>query len=198
MTKIDANKKGQGDIEKIIASVFSLFFIIIFFSALIPLFNSLGNTHQNEINNLNNQISTLNQKLSEKEIQISQLQSIINSVNNTITQKDQTISNLTGQLKQKKMVIKNLTNELSYLQEKRYLQEINNNYYNISNQFQKIENQFFPISISISLISVTLIALIIKEFTLIQFFKRLLKKLFRKRDKKEELLKLPNLEQNEN
>lgn len=172
------NKKGQEDIGKIIGGIFAILIFIVFLSALIPIFNSLnGNDDkQKEIDSLKNQISSLNQEIVNREVKISELQSNLDSIDKTLNEKDLMISNLTGQINEKDRAIQNLTDELSYLNEKEYLHDINNNYYAISNYFEKIENKFFPIEISISLISITLFAVILKEFGLwtliIKFFRK--------------------------
>jgi SMC interacting uncharacterized protein involved in chromosome segregation len=182
------DKKGQSNIEGIIGAVLSFVFLIIFLSALIPMFNSLNGCEdkQTEIETLNNKINELNQLLDGKEVEISELNSTIDSIGDSLGEKDELISNLTGQLKEKEQIIKNLNEELSYFQEKKYLQEINNNYFTISNYFERIENKFFPISISISLISITLFALILKEFAVISFFKRLIARKKQKEETKHE------------
>jgi len=53
------NKKGQNDVEKIIGGIIALFFLIIFLSAMVPVFQSLTgqNDKQNEINRLLKQSS---------------------------------------------------------------------------------------------------------------------------------------------
>ncbi|MEK6888811.1 MAG: hypothetical protein AABW80_01755 [Nanoarchaeota archaeon] len=178
------NNKGQSmDFEKIIASIFAIFFLIIFFSAMIPIFSSLngGNEKQAEIDKLNTKASELNGIINLKEVRISELEGIILSANKTLSEKENIIANLTGQLTEKDFVIENLTEQLKYYGEKQYLQDINNNYYNISNYFEKIENQFFPIKISISLISITLFALIIKVFGLGRWIKEVYNR-FRKKE----------------
>ena len=176
---------GDGDIQGIIGAVLAILFLVVFVSAMIPVFNSLNGCtdKQNEIDKLNKQNSDLNQLISSKDIEISGLKAVIDSTNKTLTEKESIISNLTGQLTEKDIVIANLTTQLSYYQEKKYLQEISNNYYNISNYFEKIENKFFPIEVSISLISITLFAIILKEFAVLSWLKR---KFWKKESKKDE------------
>jgi hypothetical protein len=170
------DKIGQTeDIGRIFAAIISFFILIVFISAIIPIFGSLsgGNDKQAEINNLNLKVNELNQVISSKDVELSQLKSIIDSTNKNLTEKDSIISNLTSQIIEKQLVIENLTLELTSLKEKKYLQEINNQYYNISNYFERIENKFFPIEVSISVISAALLSVLIKEFALISWFKRL-------------------------
>lgn len=171
------NKRGQS-IEKIIGGIFSIIVLIIFISAIIPLFASLNGSDekQKEIDSLKNQISGLNQELSNKDIRISEIQANLDATGKTLNEKDLIISNLSGQLTEKDKQIQNLTEELTYLNEKGYLQDISNNYYTISNYFEKIENRFFPIEVSISLISITLFAVILKEFGLWSWIIKYLKK----------------------
>lgn len=180
------NKRAQSNIEGIIGSIFAIVFLILFVSAMIPVFNSLNgnNEKQQEIDKLNSQIGVLNQELSNKDSQIVGLQATIDSFNGTLNEKDKLISNLSSQILEDNITIQNLSYELSYLKDRAYLQEINNNYYNISNYFEKIEKKFFPIEISISLISVTILGLIIKEFALIAWFKSLYSRVRDKRNKK--------------
>lgn len=168
------NKKAQTNFEGILGSIFALIFLIISLSAVVPLLFSLGDSDgkQGEIDELNNKINELTSIAAAKDIKISQLEGVINARDNTLDEKDRTISDLTGQLKNKDQIIENLTKEISFYTEKTYLQEITNNYHNISNYFEKVENKFFPITVSISLISLTLFALILKDFSVISFIKR--------------------------
>ena len=191
MKDIIRNKKGQGDVEKVIASVFALFFLIIFLTAIIPLFSSIGggNDKQAEIDKLNSKISEQNSVINSKDVKISELEGIVSSANKTLSEKENLISNLTGQLTEKDFIITNLTEQLKYYGEKEYLQEINNNYYSISNFFEKIENQFFPIKVSISLISITLFAMIFKVFGLGKWFRKIYEKVRKKENKIEKLEK---------
>lgn len=173
----------MGDFEGIVGSIIALIFIGIVLSAIIPAIVSIsGNDKQSEINKLNEQISDLQGEINSKNIQIDQLQSKISAMDQNITEKDNRISDLTGQLGQKDLIITDLNSQLNYYSEKEYLREINNNYYSISNYFEKIENKFFPIEISISLISLTLFAFIVKEFALINWFKNLWQRIKKKKE----------------
>jgi len=182
------NKKGQSvDIEKIIGSIFALFFLIIFLSAMIPVFNSLTGQEdkQTEINKLSNRITELEQELVNKNVEISQLSSLLESLNSTIEEKDILLSNLTGQLTEKEKEVQDLSKELGNYKEKEYLPTINNNYYNILNYIEKIENKFYTINLAISLISLTLAGIMIKLFGLDVTIKLFFKK-FKRKKKREE------------
>lgn len=165
--------------------------IILIVGVVIPLIfsipNAFGNDKQNEINNLNQQLANANIEISNRDIQIAELNSIINSNNQTISEKDFEIARLNGEITEKELVIDNLTEQLDYYSEKRYLQEITNNYYDIYNSFEKIENQFLPINISLTLFSLVSLALVIKVFGAHLLIKRLWKKIFKKGKK------VPNL-----
>lgn len=178
------NKKGQSEIQAIIGGILSLFFVIIFISAIIPVFKSITGQDdlQNEINNLNNQNAQLRQEIDNKNIKVSQLRSLLESLNSTIEEKDDLIFNLSGQLTEKEKQIENLTNELKGYQEKEYLPLINNNYYNILNYVEKIENRFYIVNLSIGLISITLLGIVIKLFGLDISLKLFFRK-FKKRNK---------------
>lgn len=171
-------KMRNNDFQGIIGVIIAIFFLIIFVSTMIPIFGSINgcDSKQKEINDLNGKIVELNQLSASKDIKISELQAIVTSNNKTLSEQDKEISNLTGRLKERELIIANLTNQLNYFTEKKYLQEISNNYYNISNYFERIENKFFPIEVSISLISITILGLIIKEFALLTWFKSLWKR----------------------
>lgn len=175
----------MGDFEGIVGSIIVLIFIGIVLSTIIPAIVSIsGNDKQSEINKLNGQISDLQGEINSKNIQIDQLKSKISAMDQNITEKDDQIYDLTGQLGQKDLIIADLNSQLDYYSEKKYLQEINNNYFTISNNFEKIENKFFPIEVSISLISITLLAFIIKEFALINWFKNLWQRFKKKKEEK--------------
>lgn len=59
------NRKGQAEIQAIIGGIISISFLIIFLSAMIPVFQSLTrvDNKQAEINNLNTRISELEQAI---------------------------------------------------------------------------------------------------------------------------------------
>lgn len=185
------NNIGQQDIEKIIGGIIAVFFIIIFFSAMIPVFQSLTgqNEKQDEINKLNAKITSLEQELASKNVEISQLQGLLGSLNSTIGERDTIISNLTGQLTEKENKIIELSQELEGYREKEYLPMINNNYYNILNYVERIENKFYTINLAIGLISLTLTGIVIKLFGLDVALKLFFKK-FKRKDKQ-------NLNENE-
>ena len=176
------NKKGQAEIQAIIGGIVAIFFLIIFFSAMIPVFQSLtgADDKQAEISRLTNENTALKQELSNKEVEISQLRALLESLNSTIGEKDILISNLTGQITEKKKEIQDLSQELEGYKEKEYLPTINNNYYNILNHVERIENKFYTINLAIGLISLTLFGMVIKMFgldvTLKLFWKKIRKK----------------------
>jgi len=168
------NKKGQSDdIGKIIGGIMAIFFMIIFFTAMIPLFQSLSGQDgkQAEINELNNKIIGLEQEIANKNIEISKLRGLLDSLNSTIGEKDAIISNLSGQLTEKENQFNLLSRELENYREKEYLPTINNNYYNILNHVERIENKFYTINLAIGLISLTLTGIVIKLFGLDVTFK---------------------------
>ncbi len=162
------NKKGQEDIVKIIGAIISLLFLLVFIGAMIPVFSSITgqDQKQNEINELNAKIASLEQEKANKEIELAQSRAILESLNSTIGEKDHLISNLTGQIAEKDNQIANLSSELSLYKEKEYLPTINNNYYNILNYIDKIENKFYTVNLAIGLISLTLTGIAIKLFGL--------------------------------
>lgn len=182
------NKKGQSEIQAIIGGIISIFFIIIFLSAMIPVFQSLtgADDKQAEITKLNNRISELEQTISSKQIEISQLKGILESLNSTIEEKDNIISNLSGKLTEKENQIQNLSNELNNFKEREYLPTINNNYYSILNYVERIENKFYTINLAIGLISLTLFGLVIKIFRLDVTIKLLWRKIKKKKVKQNE------------
>ena len=177
------NKKGQAEIQAIIGGIVAIFFLIIFFSAMIPVFQSLtgADDKQAEISRLTNENTALKQELSNKEVEISKLRALLESLNSTIGEKDTLISNLTGQITEKEKEIQDLSQELEGYKEKEYLPTINNNYYNILNYVERIENKFYTINLAISLISLTLFGMVIKMFGLDVIIKLLWKKLRRKK-----------------
>ncbi len=180
------NRKGQSEVQTIMGSIISIFFIIIFFSAMIPVFQSLtgADDKQTEINKLREENNLLKQQLSNKEVEVSQLQGLLESLNSTIGDKDSIISNLTGQITEKEKEIRELSQELEGYKEKEYLPTINNNYYNILNYVERIENKFYTINLAIGLISLTLFGMVIKGFELDVTIKRLWRK-FRKNKTKD-------------
>ena len=177
------NKKGQAEIQAIIGGIISIFFIIIFLSAMIPVFQSLtgADEKQAEISKLNSRISELQQTLNNKEVELSQLRAFLNSLNSTIEEKDNIISNLTGQLAENENEIQNLSNELKNFKEREYLPTINNNYFNILNYVERIENKFYTINLAIGLISLTLFGMVIKMFGLDVTIKLLWRKIRKKK-----------------
>ena len=177
------NKKGQIEIQTIIGSIISIFFLIIFISAMIPVFQSLtgADDKQAEINKLTNENNALKQQVADKEVEISQLRALLESLNSTIGEKDTIISNLTGQITEKEKEIEDLSRELEGYKEKEYLPTINNNYYNILNYVERIENKFYTINLAIGLISLTLFGMVIKMFGMDVTLKLIWRK-FRKRD----------------
>ena len=184
------DKKGQADdIGKIIGSIIAIFFMIIFFTAMIPIFQSLSgqDDKQAEINELNSKVVGLEQEIANKNIKISELRSLLDSLDSTIGEKDAIISNLSGQLTDKENQILELSQELKNYREKEYLPTINNNYYNILNYVERIENKFYTINLAIGLISLTLTGIVIKLFGLDVTIKLFFKKFKRKN-------KLPDLD----
>jgi septal ring factor EnvC (AmiA/AmiB activator) len=177
------NKKGQSEIQAIIGGIISIFFIIIFLSAMIPVFQSItgADDKQTEINKLNTKISEFEQIINNKEVEISQLRGILESLNSTIEEKDNIISNLSGQLTEKENQIQNLSNELNNFKEREYLPTINNNYYSILNYVERIENKFYTINLAIGLISLTLFGMVIKMFGLDVTIKLLWRKIKKKK-----------------
>ena len=177
------NNKGQQDIEKIIGGIFAILFLIIFFSAMIPVFQSLtgADDKQTEINKLTNENIALKQDIANNEVEISQLRSLLESLNSTIEEKDALLSNLSGQLTEKEKEIQDLAKELENYKEKEYLPTINNNYYNILNYIERIENKFYTINLAISLISLTLLGVVVKMFGLDVTIKLLWRKFKEKR-----------------
>jgi septal ring factor EnvC (AmiA/AmiB activator) len=178
------NKKGQAEIQTIIGGIISILFLVIFLSAMIPVFQSLTGADQKqaEINELTNENNALKQQLANKEVELSQLKGFLESLNSTIEEKDNIIANLTGQITEKEKQIQDLQDELKSYQERKYLPTINNNYYNILNYVERIENRFYTINLAIGLISLTLFGMVIKMFGLDVTIKLLLRKL-RKKEK---------------
>ena len=177
------NKKGQAEVKAIIGGVISIFILLIFISAMIPVFQSLtgADEKQAEINKLTNENTALKQELSNKEVEISQLRALLGSLNSTIGEKDTIFSNLTGQITEKEKEIQDLSQELESYKEKEYLPTINNNYYSILNYVERIENKFYTINLAIGLISLTLFGMVIKMFGLDVTIKLLWKKLRKKK-----------------
>ena len=177
------NKKGQAEIQAIIGGIFAIFFLIIFFSAMIPVFQSLtgADQKQTEINKLTGENTALKQQVANNEVELSQLRALLESLNSTIGEKDKVISNLTGQITEKENQIQNLSNELQNFKEREYLPTITNNYYNILNYVERIENKFYTINLAISLISLTLFGMVIKMFELNITITLLWKKLRKKK-----------------
>ncbi len=177
------NKRGQSEIQAIIGGIIAVFFLIIFISAIIPVFQSLTGTDekQAEINKLLNENAVIKQQLADKEVEISQLRALLESLNSTIGEKEAIISNLTGQITEKEKEIQDLSQELEGYKEKEYLPTINNNYYNILNYVERIENKFYTINLAISLISLTLFGMVIKMFGLDIAIKLLWKRLRKKK-----------------
>lgn len=177
------NRKGQAEIQAIIGGIISIFFLIVFFSAMIPVFQSLtgADDKQTEINRLTNDNTALKQQLANKEVEISQLRALLESLNSTIGEKDTLISNLTGQITEKDKEIQDLSQELEGYKEKEYLPSINNNYYNILNYVERIENKFYTINLAIGLISLTLFGMVIKMFGLDVTIKLLWRQIRRKK-----------------
>ena len=177
------NKKGQAEIQAIIGGIVAILFLIIFISAMIPVFQSLtgADEKQAEINKLTNENTALKQQLANKEVEISQLRALLESFNSTIGEKDTLIANLTGQITEKEKEIQDLSQELGSYREKEYLPTINNNYYNILNYVERIENKFYTINLAIGLISLTLFGMVIKMFGLDVTIKLLWKKLRKKK-----------------
>jgi len=177
------SKKGQTEIQTIIGSIISIFFLIVFISAMIPVFQSItgADEKQAEINKLTTENTALKQQLANKEVELSQLRAILESLNSTIGEKDTIISNLTGQITEKEKQIQDLSQELAGYKEKEYLPTINNNYYSILNYVERIENKFYTINLAISLISLTLFGMVIKMFGLDVTIKLLWKKLRKKK-----------------
>jgi len=185
------NRKAQADdIGKIIGGIIAIFFMIVFFTAMIPIFQSLSgqDDKQTEINQLNTKIVGLEQEIANKNIEISELRSLLESLDSTIGEKDGIISNLSGQLTDKENQINLLSEELSNYKEKEYLPTINNNYYNILNYVERIENKFYTINLAIGLISLTLTGIVIKLFGLDVTIKLFFRKFRRKN-------KLPDLDE---
>ena len=175
------NKKGQAEIQTIIGGIFAIFFLIIFVSAMIPVFQSLTGADQKqaEISRLTDENTALKQQLANKEVEISQLQAVLESLNSTLGEKDTIISNLTGQITEKEKEIQDLSQELANYKEREYLPTINNNYYSILNYVERIENKFYTINLAIGLISLTLFGMVIKIFgldTTIKIFWRKIRK----------------------
>ncbi|MBU0459663.1 MAG: hypothetical protein KKH52_05015 [Nanoarchaeota archaeon] len=180
------NKKGQAEIQAVIGGIISILIIIVFISAMIPVFQSLTGADQKqaEINKLVNENTALKQELSIMDVKVSQLNAFLDSLNSTIGEKDTIISNITGQLTEKEKEMSDLSKELESYKEKEYLPSINNNYYNILNYVERIENKFYTINLAISLISLTLLGIVVKIFGLDVTIKLMLKKLrSRKKDK---------------
>ena len=180
------NKKGQAEIQAIIGGIVAIFFLIIFFSAMIPVFQSLtgADDKQAEISRLTNENTAFKQELSNKEVEISQLRALLASLNSTIGEKDTLISNLTGQITEKEKEIQDLSQELEGYKEREYLPTINNNYYSILNYVERIENKFYTINLAISLMSMTLFGMVIKMFGLDVTIKLMWRKIRRKEEKK--------------
>ena len=176
------NKRGQAEIQTIIGGIISIFILIVFIYAMVPVFQSItgADDKQAEINKLINENTALKQELSNKEVETSQLKSFLNSLNSTIGEKDNIISNLTGQITENENEIDELSQELKGYKEKEYLPTINNNYYNILNYVERIENKFYTINLAIGLISITLLGIVIKMFGLDITIKLLWKRLRRK------------------
>lgn len=179
------HQKGQADgIGKIIGGIIAIFFMIIFLTAMAPIFQSLSgqDDKQAEINKLNNKILELEQEIANKNIEIAELRSLLDSLGSTIGEKDAIISNLSGQLTDKENQINLLSEELTNYREKEYLPTINNNYYNILNYVERIENKFYTINLAIGLISLTLTGIAIKLFGLDATIKLFFRK-FRRKNK---------------
>ncbi|MBN2422462.1 hypothetical protein JXB41_04505 [Candidatus Woesearchaeota archaeon] len=180
------NKKSQADIDSIIGGIFSILLLIIFISAIIPVFQSLtgGEDKQAEINKLSEENNELKQQLMNKEVEISQLRALLESLNSTIDDKDNIISNLTGQINEIEKKKQNLIKELEGYNERDYLPTINNNYYNILNYVERIENKFYTINLAIGLVSITLFGMVIKMFGLDVTIKLLWSKIRKKKEDK--------------
>jgi len=178
------HRKAQAEIQTVIGGIISIFFLIIFITAMIPVFQSLTGTDQKqaEINKLTDENTALKQQLANKEVELSQLRGFLESLNSTIEEKDGIIANLTGQITEKEKQINDLQEELKSYQEREYLPAINNNYYNILNYVERIENKFYTINLAIGLISLTLFGMVIKMFGLDVSIKILWRKL-RKKEK---------------
>ena len=179
------NRKGQAEIQAIIGGIISILFLVVFLSAMIPVFQSLTGADQKqaEINKLTDENVALKQQLANREVELSQLRGFLESLNSTIEEKDNIIANLTGQITEKEKQIEDLREELTSYQERKYLPTINNNYYNILNYVERIENKFYTINLAIGLISLTLFGMVIKMFGLDITIKLLWKKLRKKEDK---------------
>jgi len=167
------------DFEGLIGLIIVVPIILIFLGAMIPLFQNIDG-RQDEINNLNSQITQLKSEIASKEVSISEFQSKLQSMDATVGEKENMIANLSGEIERRNQEINNLTEQLKYYDEKEYLQDINNNYYTISTYFEHIENQFFPIKLSISLLSITLLGLVFKVFHVHKFIINSYKKITHK------------------
>lgn len=176
------NRKGQAEIQAIIGGIISILFLIVFLSAMIPVFQSLTGADQKqaEINKLTDENTVLKQQLANREVELSQLRGFLESLNSTIEEKDNIIANLRGKITEKERQIKDLREELTSYQEREYLPTINNNYYNILNYVERIENKFYTINLAIGLISLTLFGMVIKMFGLDVTIKLLWRKLRKK------------------
>ena len=183
------NKKGQAEIQAIIGGIVAILFLIIFITAMTPVFQSLmgADQKQAEINKLTTENTALKQQIANNEVELSQLRGLLESLNSTIGEKDTIISNLTGQITEKEKEIQELSQELKGYKEKEYLPTINNNYYSILNYVERIENKFYTINLAISLISLTLFGMVIKMFGLDVTIKLLWKKLRKKEENKNEI-----------
>jgi len=177
------NNKGQAEVQAIIGGIVAIFFLIVFISAMIPVFQSLtgADEKQAEINKLTNDNIALKQQIANKEVEISKLRALLESLNSTIEEKDTIISNLTGQITEKEKEIQDLSQELKGYKERVYLPTINNNYYNILNYVERIENKFYTINLAIGLISLTLFGMVIKMFGLDVTIELLWRKLRKKK-----------------
>ena len=118
---------AEFDFEGLIGLIIVVPIILIFLGAMIPLFQNIDG-RQDDINNLNNQISQLNSDVASKDVSISELQSRLQSMDATVGEKENMIANLSGQIEKKNQEINNLTEQIKYYDEKEYLQDINNNY----------------------------------------------------------------------
>jgi hypothetical protein len=176
--------KGFLDIEGIIGTIL---FVIVFLIAISGIFSVINTTDSriNEINRLKKENDALRTNNLELQKIIAQKDSVILAMDNSIGEKEKTISDLTGNLSDTNQEILRLLDELSYYSEKKYMSEINNNYYNILNNISYIENKFYYINIYLTLLSITLLALIGKMFGIKKLVIKIYKKIVPKEKKTE-------------
>jgi len=171
--------KGFVDFEGIVGTILFVFVLIVIITSVFSFINT-NDSRISEINKLKKENDNLkgNNLLLQKTV--AQKEAVIKAMNDSIGEKEETISELTGKLEDKNQEVQKLLDDLSYYSEKKYVSEINNNFYNISNSISYIENRFYIINIYITLLSITLLALIGEVFGIRKAVIKIYKKIVHK------------------